>query len=93
MDISASAADSLIGLGIGAAQLARRTDIHTSAAQPALLGADIEGRSDTPFLTSPPKTNRLCHHLLFAHPDAQSAKNTIFMFLAESLLANLGFGG
>jgi len=87
-EVRAASADHLLGFGVGTPQLTGRANIDTSPASPAVLRLNIKRGPDAPLLPPAPKTNGLGHHLLFAHSNAQTAKNAIFVFLLESLLPN-----
>jgi hypothetical protein len=87
-EVRAASADHPIGFGVGTPKLAGRADIEASPASPAVLRLNIKGSPDTPLLPSAPKTNGLGHHLFFAHSNAQTAKDAVFVFLLEPLLPN-----
>jgi hypothetical protein len=85
-EIGTASTDRPLGLRVGASKLAGGADIEASPASPAVLGLDVKGGSNAPLFPSAPKADGLGHHLFFAHSDTQAAKDTVFVFLFESLL-------
>ncbi len=65
--ISAATADRFVRLVVSAPQGAGRTDIHAATALSTYLRSHVERCAYAAGLTSAPETNRLGHHLLFAH--------------------------
>jgi len=84
-EVSTASTDCLLGFHIGASEFTDRADIEASSASSAVLGLDVKWGPDAPLFSPAPEANSLSHHLLFAHSDAQAAKDTIFVFLFESL--------
>jgi hypothetical protein len=87
-EILAAAADRFAGFAKGAAQLAGRADIAAASTLAANIGFPVEGSSDAPLFTPSPKSDGFRHHLFRAHPDTQSAPDTVLVFLTETLLVH-----
>jgi len=87
--VCAAPAYGFIRLVVGASESTGRADIDAPAAQTADLRFGIKGCVNAPFFASSVETDGLGHHLFLAHADAQSAEDTILMFLAEPHLPYL----
>jgi hypothetical protein len=88
-EICTAPTDCPLGFGVGTPELTGRADIDASPASPAVLRLNIKRSPDAPLLPSAPKTDGLGHHLFFAHSNAPSTKNAVFVLLFETLLTNL----
>jgi hypothetical protein len=87
-EICTASADCLVRLGVCASELTGGAYVYTAAAQPADIRLDIKRSANASFLTSVAESDGLGHHLLLTHSHAQATKDTIFIFLLESLPAN-----
>src|SRR5512137_2658280 len=92
-EVGAGAADGLVGLRVGAAQLTRGTDVGAAAALAADLRAHVERGRDAPVLPPTLEADRPRRHLLLAHAHAEAAQDALLVLLLESLLAHLVGGG
>ena len=84
-EVGAAAANGLLGLGVGAAELAGRADVDAAAAQPADLRLGVERRADAPLLAPAAEADGLGHHLFLAHPHAPAAQDAVLVLLPEPL--------
>jgi hypothetical protein len=84
-EVGTASTDRPLGFHISASKLTGRADIETSPASPAVLRLNVKRGPNAPLFPSVPKADGLGHHLFFAHSDAQTAKDAIFVFLFESL--------
>jgi hypothetical protein len=85
-EVGAAAADWTLGCREGASKLAGGTDVHAASAEPAYFRLHVERGPDAPPLAPSAESNGLCHHLLFAHADAEAAQDAVLVLLPEPLL-------
>jgi hypothetical protein len=72
--------------------LARRTDIHASAAEAAFFRTDVKGSGNFSFVSPHLKADSLSVHLFSTHTYTQAAENAFFIPDLKANLFNSEFG-